>query len=491
MDAVFLTLVNMSITATWLVFAVILLRFVLKKAPKWIRGILWGFVAFRLIFPFSPESVFSLIPSAETIPQDILMAENPAVNSGFPILNETVNPVISEMFSPHPGDSANPMQILAFCASVVWVMGMIAMCLYTVVSFLRIHRTVEEAVRWKDNIWVCDRISVPFILGIFRPRIYIPSSMNETDMKYVIFHEKAHLKRMDHLWKPLAFLLLSVYWFNPVLWLAYILLCRDIELACDEKVIRQFGVETKKPYSRALINCSASGKMVSVCPLAFGETAVKERVRGVLSYRKPAFLVIVAAVLVCAVTAVCLLTNPRSDDAGELDDSLQVFLDMQIAEHHASGYTKNNFIAIDYEIMKMDESFSEITVYMWVLYTEYSNSNGELKQEAGAHTPTVITAKKNVSADKNGMVSYELEEYWTPGDGSAYESDIREKFPEYLWNEALDGQQYIDRQNASCLKAAMEYYGISESETGNADAPQILEIHASPLAYFSFCTSLS
>ncbi len=310
MDAVFIKLLNMSITASWLVLTVILLRLLLQKTPKWIMGILWGFVAIRLICPFSLESIFSLVPSTEPIPQNIILSENPAINSGLPILNQTINPILSESLAPNVGDSVNPMQIIVSAASVVWMIGILVMLLYTLISYVRIRRKVGEAVPLKDNIWVCDHISTPFILGMIRPRIYLPSSMNEGDMEYVISHEKAHLKRKDHIWKPLGFLLLSVYWFHPIFWVAYILLCKDIELACDEKVIRQFGAKIKKPYTDALINCSVPRKMTSACPLAFGEVGVKERVKGVLNYKKPAFWVILVAVVACIITAVCLLTNP-------------------------------------------------------------------------------------------------------------------------------------------------------------------------------------
>ena len=310
MDSVFIKLLNMSLTASWLVLAVIILRFLLKKAPKWIMGVLWGFVAIRLICPFSLESTFSLVPSANPIPQNIIVSENPAINSGLPLLNQAINPIISESLTSNVGNSVNPMQIITFVASVIWIVGIAVMLLYTLMSYIRICRKVREAVPLKENIWICDHISTPFILGIIRPRIYLPSSINEADMKYVISHEKAHLKRKDHIWKPLGFLLLSIYWFNPILWAAYILLCKDIELACDEKVIHQLGTEIKKSYSDALINCSIPRKMISACPLAFGETGVKERVKRVLNYKKPTFWVILVAFVACITTAVCLLTNP-------------------------------------------------------------------------------------------------------------------------------------------------------------------------------------
>lgn len=313
MEAIFLKILNMSITASWLVLAIVILRLILKKAPKAISVFMWALVGVRLICPFSFESILSLIPSSETVPQDIIYSEAPAIHSGVPIFNSTVNPIISENLAPEVGASVNPMQIIAFVASVVWIVGIVAMLLYTVISYFRIHRKVREAVPYQDNIWLCDHIDTPFILGVIRPRIYLPSNMNEQDIEYVIAHEKAHLKRHDHWWKPLGFLLLTVYWFNPILWIAYILLCKDIELACDEKVIKDMGTEIKKPYSEALINCSVPRKMISACPLAFGEVGVKGRVKSVLNYKKPAFWIIVVAVVASIVVAVCFLTNPKQD----------------------------------------------------------------------------------------------------------------------------------------------------------------------------------
>ena len=313
MEAIFLKMLNMSITASWLVLAIIILRLILKKAPKAISVFMWALVGVRLICPFSFESILSLIPSAETVPQDIIYSETPAIHSGVPIFNSTVNPIISENLAPEVGASVNPMQIIAFVASVVWIAGIVAMVLYTVISYFRIHRKVREAVPYQENIWLCDHIDTPFILGVIRPRIYLPSNMNEQDIEYVIAHEKAHLKRHDHWWKPLGFLLLTVYWFNPILWIAYILLCKDIELACDEKVIKDMGTEIKKPYSEALINCSVPRKMISACPLAFGEVGVKGRVKSVLNYKKPAFWIIAVAVIASVVVAVCFLTNPKQE----------------------------------------------------------------------------------------------------------------------------------------------------------------------------------
>lgn len=314
MEAIFLKLLNMSITASWLVIAVIVLRLIFKKAPKIISLILWALVGVRLILPISLESVFSLVPSTETFPSEIITSQSPTIHSGIPLFNNTINPVISQSLAPDVGASVNPMQIISFVASVVWIVGVGIMLLYALISYIRIKRKVCEAVRIDGNVMLCDSIASPFILGLIRPKIYVPSSVSEQDMQYVLAHENAHLKRRDHFWKPLGFVLLSVYWFNPVLWAAYILLCRDIELACDEKVIKELGTEAKKPYSTALVNCSVSRKIITVCPLAFGEVGVKRRVKTVLNYKKPTFWIIIAALLICVVVAVCFLTNPPDGD---------------------------------------------------------------------------------------------------------------------------------------------------------------------------------
>jgi len=319
MEAVFLKLFNMSITASWLVLAIIALRFLLKKAPKSMMVLLWALVGIRLLCPFSFESVFSLIPSAETIPADIVYSDAPMIHSGIAALNSAVNPVISKALAPAVGQSANPMQVISFIASVVWIVGLAAMLLYTLISCLRIHRNVREAIPLEKGIWLCDHISAPFLFGTLHPRIYLPSDLNEENRRYVIAHEQAHIARHDHWWKPLGFVLLSVYWFQPVLWIAYVLFCRDIEFACDEKVIKKMGEQSKKPYANALLQCSMPRKMVTACPVAFGEVGVKGRIKSVLHYRKPSFWILMAALAACIVAAVCFLTNPMAKGIDDID----------------------------------------------------------------------------------------------------------------------------------------------------------------------------
>ena len=309
MADIFLKLFNMSITASWIVLAVVILRLFLKKAPRWINCLLWGIVALRLIIPFSLESAFSLVPSAQTIPQDIAVSQTPAINSGIPAVNNMINPIITESFAPESG--ANPLQTLLFTASVVWIAGMAVMLLYSIFSYARLRRQVRVSLLHREGVYACDNIESPFILGILLPKIYVPSGIDEAHLQYVLAHEKAHLNRRDHWWKPIGYGLLTIYWFNPLMWLAYTLLCRDIEQACDEKVIKDMDAAAKKGYSQALVSCSVRHRMIMTCPVAFGEIGVKERIKAVLSYKKPAFWIVFVSAIVCAVLSVCFLTNPK------------------------------------------------------------------------------------------------------------------------------------------------------------------------------------
>lgn len=314
MAAIFLKLLNLSISASWLVLAVLVLRLVSKRSPKWMNVLLWGIVALRLVLPFSVESALSLIPSAETVsPAAVQFDPAPTITSGVSVIDNAVNPSLSEHFSAVPTASVNPLYVWTEIAGWVWLIGLGAMLLYALVSYLRLRRRVSVSLPIQDHIYLCDAISSPFILGVVKPHIYLPSGLDEVQRQNVLSHERAHLARRDHWWKPLGFALLAVYWFNPVLWLAYALLCRDIELACDERVIRTMDESAVKTYSTVLLACSMLRKAAITCPLAFGEVGVKERVKNALHYKKPAFRVVAASVAVCVVVAVCFLTNPPTD----------------------------------------------------------------------------------------------------------------------------------------------------------------------------------
>ena len=312
MSGIFLKLLNLSISASWLVLVVLALRLVLKRAPKWVNVLLWGMVALRLMLPFSIESALSLIPSAETLsPEVVRFDPAPTITSGVEFIDNAVNPSLSESFAAAPLASVNPLYVWTYLAGWVWLIGLTAMLLYALVSYLRLRRRVSASIPLRENIYVCDEVPSPFILGIVRPRIYLPSALDEAQRGSVLSHERAHLARHDHWWKPLGFALLAVYWFNPLLWLAYTLLCRDIELACDERVLRGMDAGQVKDYSSALLACSVPRRMLAACPLAFGEVGVGARVKNALRYKKPAFWVVAASVAVCVVVAVCFLTNPE------------------------------------------------------------------------------------------------------------------------------------------------------------------------------------
>ena len=319
MSEFFLSVINMSISAGWIILAVLALRLLLKKAPKWITVLLWGIVGLRIVCPFSIESVLSLIPSAQTVSPDIMLDRTPTVNTGVPMINNALNPVLVGSLAPDPMASANPLQILVPVASNLWILGIIAMLIYTAVSYFKVKKRIGTAVLLRENIYQSERVASPFVLGLIKPKIYLPFNMTEQDITHVIAHEKAHIRRGDHLWKPLGFLLLSLHWFNPLMWVAYVILCRDIELACDEKVIKELDCEQKADYSQALLSCSVSRRSIAACPLAFGEVAVKSRIKSVLNYKKPAFWVIVAAVVLSVAAAVCFLTNPATTTLGEIE----------------------------------------------------------------------------------------------------------------------------------------------------------------------------
>lgn len=334
MSVVFLKLFNMSITAGWLILFILLFRVVLKKAPSWTKCLLWGFVGLRLVLPFSIESILSLVPSVETIPQsNMLSTVPPEIDSGFATINQAINPVITETYNEY----GNQFPSLISVFSVIWIIGLAIMLIYGVISYSTLYVKVRVSIKYKENIYLCDNIDSPFIFGIVKPKIYIPSGYSDEQMEYIIAHEKSHLKRKDHWWKPIGFALLSVYWFNPLIWVAYVLLCRDIELACDEKVIKDMENADMKGYSETLLNCSSTHRRVLVCPLAFGEISVKGRVKAMLNYKKPAFWVVAVAVTSCVIVAICFLTNPQKSENTDMPNA-----PIGVVEDSTNKHTNSN-----------------------------------------------------------------------------------------------------------------------------------------------------
>ena len=333
MGAVFLKVLNMSITAGWFILAVLCIRLLFRKIPKWMNCLLWGVVAIRLICPFSIESPFSILSSTEPIKSSAVVEgevrnDIPYIDSRLTIVQNTINPMLTETFAYNESDSVAPLQVVTFAAGLVWCCGMVLLIICAMGSVVKLHKLVNEAVCVRENIYICDAVKSPFILGIFRPRIYFSSALREREMDYILAHESAHLKRKDHWWKALGYLLLCIHWFNPLCWVAYSLLCKDIELACDEKAAKNMTFHEKKEYAKVLLSCAGQRSLVMVCPLAFGEVGVKERVKSVLNYKKPTVWIMMATAAVFVILAVCFLTNPTKGDVelqNPIDENKDVY----------------------------------------------------------------------------------------------------------------------------------------------------------------------
>lgn len=472
MEAVFLKLLNMSIAGSWMIFAVILLRFPLKKAPRWVTCVHWGLVGIRLIFPFSIESILSLIPSAQTIPENFVHMEQPAISSGIDVVNQIMNPVLSRQFAPDPASSADPLQIITYILSVIWLIGMALMLLYMVCSFFMLKARMRTAVRVRGNVWQSERVRSPFVLGMIRPRIYLPFHMSSAKMKYVIAHEKAHIRRHDHWTKPIGFLVLTVYWFNPVIWAAYILLCRDIEVACDESAVRNMGVDERKSYSMTLLSFGSGHHTPAICPLAFGEGNIRQRVKNVLNYKKPVLWMLIAAVIVCTAVAVCFMTNPK--EKIQKVDALEVAVKEAILEYWKDDREEVDFQCESHVTLaelsgertdeKTGKTIETKEVYALVCEQSVSYDKEPFTLVGASSMPAVL------SFDMASDGSYNLTDYWVPQDGDYNEPSIRERFaalPPEVAEEALDTQKYVISQIQDCYTQIVEY--------GDVDTDRVIE----------------
>lgn len=316
MTTLFLKILNMSMAASWVVLVVLLLRLLFNRVPKWFHVLLWGLVAIRLICPAFLASPVSVLP--EIAENGVVLSEwmdehigHDAADAGRETASEVSNGSAAGTQTERQDESATIANTIIPLLAVVWVCGMFVFLLYTAVSYWHLHQKTETAVRYRDHIFQSEAVSTPFVLGIIRPKIYLPYGMDEQALEHVLAHEQAHIQRKDHWWKPLGFLLLTIHWFNPLIWLSYILLCRNIEWACDEKVIKNLDCEQKADYTQTLVNCSVKGHRIAACPVAFGEVNIKKRVKSVLNYKKPSRWIIVGTAILGIVAAACLLTNPR------------------------------------------------------------------------------------------------------------------------------------------------------------------------------------
>lgn len=318
MEELFRVVLNMSLTGAFVILAVMLLRLPLKKAPKWISYALWAIVLFRLLCPVSFESPFALLPSAEVVPSAILSAE-PAIQSGVKAVDEALNPVLMQALSPEAGASANPVQVIFSSWGWVWAAGVFGMLLYALIDTLRFYTRIRFATRVCDQVFVSDRIDTAFVFGLIRPRIYLPAGLSEEQCAHILRHESTHIRRLDHVSRPLAFLALALHWFNPLVWLAYRLSGRDMELSCDESVLKQAGNDIRKAYSETLLTVSTRRSGL-LAPLAFGENNTKGRIKNVLHYKKPVFWVLLLALVAAVAIGLSLLANPVQEEGLPVED---------------------------------------------------------------------------------------------------------------------------------------------------------------------------
>lgn len=459
----FIHVFQMSIAASYLILAVVVARLLLRKAPKGYMGVLWLFVAVKLLCPFTVESVFSLLPSESIVEQEILYSSEPEINTSIPKVNETVNQNQAQNFSTESQNSINKWQLLVIIISYLWIVGIVAMFTYLFISWHRIQRKVREAVPREEGglkYYICDRIDSPFLFGIITPKIYIPVGLRKEDLMYVLQHENAHKRRKDYLIKPFGFLVLAIYWFNPAVWLAYILMCRDIELACDERVIKELGEDYKKEYSKALLSCAANRKATAGCPVAFGEIGIKQRVKNILQYKKPAVWILIAALLACIVIPVCFMTQKKQKipveqwtkafvnrDADTIYEmaSPQVRTEMeekglfQIAENYKAFGWSSPWPwgdAANYKIISGTDDTAEILYYaqtsdphVWVWYEKvdfaYENGKYVVTSEELQDNLYPCVAEEFYRLYPNGEISGTPMDYLTTGAGEYLNTNAR------------------------------------------------------------------
>ncbi len=470
-------IMDLSYAASWIVLAVVILRWLMQKAPKSQRFFMWLFVALRLVSQYYlPSSKLSIVPNLGVVPVNITETKVPGIDTGFQTVNSVLNPIIEKNFTPEPDALVTPMQKFFDVAIVVWFIGVIAMFLYAIISFIILRIKIKEATPLKNNVMICDHIDTAFVLGIIRPKIYIPSNLNGGDMECVILHEKAHIKRGDHIWKLIGYLLLSIYWFNPVMWLAFNLFCKDIELACDAKVLKRTTDFYKKFYSKALINCSSAKKRIVTCPLAFSENAVASRIKSILNYKKPKVWLALVGVVVCFSMSFVSFSGNSSfvgyqEYKSEITEEQYKFIEKELLER---AKCSNDRINIDYyctafTVLEVREKNDLTTFYMVSRSNGYAVNNGvvECNHRSVYGGVSAITAEYS---DGN----YELIEFWYPGDGEVYWEDIHEKFPSYLWNYLMHNEGEIrgtlqtkceiKAQEKLLKKTASECFVDSEAE---------------------------
>lgn len=363
MGELFMKILNMSITGSYVILFVIILRLLLKRAPKIFSYALWSVVLFRLICPLSFESVISLIPSSQNpIPKGTLYSGISKI--GIPEINTSVN-VPKDAIEK----SVNSIDTLLFVVSIVWIIGVLALVMYSIVSFLKLRNGLKYAMHLEKNIYESENITTPFVLGIIKPKIYLPNGLSKSEKTYILKHEENHIKRFDYILKPFAFFVLCVHWFNPLVWIAFVLMSKDMEMSCDESVLKEMGSSIKKEYSSSLLSLSVGSKRFNGTPLAFVENSVKTRIKNVLNYKRPAFWIIILLIALVVLTGIALISNPKQGKEESLAKQALKYKTEYIGDASKVGniiylFTLPEIIKYDhFEIHTTEEPYS-VTVYL-------------------------------------------------------------------------------------------------------------------------------
>lgn len=480
----FTYILNMSITGSYIILAVLLARLLLKKGPKKISYLLWIAPFVRLVLPFAPRSDFSIFNLGifnkdvylgaihEYVPLSYDFDYTPEFATGI-TQAQSVIPSTFEAFTGSPEYSANPLQIYLFVLACVWILGMFAMFIYSGVTFIKTKKILRTATKLEDNVFESDNISSPFVMGIIRPKIYLPYNLSEKEKEYIILHEKTHIKNFDHFAKIFAFFVLTVHWFNPLCYLAFTLMSRDMEMACDEEVLKR-NENIRKDYSNSLLSFATNKKLPSPSPLCFGETGVKQRIKNALSWKKPKVWVIAVGLLILFGCTVAFVSNPSSSTvvSGKVDKVLDEAVSQMILDKLDDKYMPYFCKTEGHEIFGYSETEDEITVYGYMSCSTMNFMNGYLSSYNGSGwaCPFVATFLK----DGEGYI---LKEFKNPQDGMGYGDSVRELFPAEFERKALHPDSYIDKikeQKHSQAKAVLKANGFDCEIVPTSDTDVVL-----------------
>lgn len=527
---------NMSLTAGVVILFVMAARLLLKKLPKIYSYALWAVVLFRLLCPVSITSQVSVLglfgtyvkessgaaSTVEYIPSDIVHSEYPEVSlpgaavnlPGISEINEQINEALPQ---GREQLAADPLEAPMVICTYIWLAGIVVMLGYSIASYAALRRKLVGAVHLRENIYLADHIASPFVMGLLRPRIYLLSSLGDREQEYIILHEQHHIRRRDHVIKAVAFAALCIHWFNPLVWVAFVLSGKDMEMSCDEAVVRKMGETIRADYSTSLLLLATGQRIPAGMPLAFGEGDTKGRIRNLANWKKPGAFLTIAAALICVIAVAVCAVNPKEheDDeaivknkmfaaaAGEMEetgiDPLEAAVSATILEQNQGRYSEDFFRCESHIIFETENATETllaekgeyeqyVTVYALVLQQIYDLSGGAISDKGGSHIPTAIT----FGIDKAGK--YMLLEYWEPKDGSYYESSIRDKFPRQAAKEAVDTQKYVLAQIQDCYAQAVRYGKIDTDAVVSELLEEILEspgtasdvqkyIDANPIAF--------